>query len=271
MPRYRDTRASVHRMFEVGAGGRFGYSIDLFVVILIVLNVLAVMLETVDPLYEAYGREFYGFEAISVAIFSAEYLGRVWAATEHPEYDHPLWGRLRFAATPYMLIDLLAIVPFFLVAIVDLRFLRIVRLFRFLRLFKLARYDDSMVLFAEVLRRKRSDLIVTFSATGLLLLLASSLMYFIETTAQPDAFSSIPHTLWWGVITLTTVGYGDVHPVTPLGQFFGAIVAVLGIGLFALPASILASGFIEAAGVEEDPDVELEYCPCCGEDLEPYR
>jgi voltage-gated potassium channel len=270
MSRYRDSRAWAHRIFEVGAGGRLGYYIDTAILVLIVLNVLAVMLETVDPLYEAYGREFYGFELLSVVVFSTEYLGRLWAATEHPEYDHWLWGRLRFAATPYMIVDLLAIVPFFLGAIVDLRFLRAIRLLRFLRLFKLARYDDSMALFTDVIRRKKSDLVVTFSATGLLLLLASSVMYFIENEAQPEAFPSIPETLWWGVITLTTVGYGDVHPVTPLGQLFGAVVAVLGIGLFALPASILASGFIEAAGVDES-DVELAYCPCCGEDLEPYR
>lgn len=271
MARYADSRAWVYRMFDVGAGGRLGYYIDSFILILIVLNVIAVMLETVDPLYEAYGREFYGFEAVSVAIFSMEYLGRLWASTEHPEYDHWLWGRVRFAATPYMIIDLLAIIPFFLAAIIDLRFLRIIRLIRFLRLFKLARYDESLVLFTKVIQRKKSDLIVTFTATGLLLLLASSIMYFIENSAQPEAFSSIPGTLWWGVITLTTVGYGDVTPVTPWGQMFGAIVAVLGIGLFALPASILASGFIEAAGVKEDTEAELEYCPCCGEDLGQYR
>ncbi len=270
MSRYKESRAWAHRIFKVGAGGRLGYTIDTAILILIVLNVLAVMLETVDPLHEAYGREFYGFELLSVVVFSIEYLGRLWAATELPEYAHPVWGRLRFAASPYMIVDLLAIVPFFFGAIVDLRFLRAIRLVRFLRLFKLARYDDSMVLFTDVIRRKRSDLVVTFSATGLLLLLASSVMYFIENEAQPEAFPSIPETLWWGVITLTTVGYGDVHPVTPLGQLFGAVVAVLGIGLFALPASILASGFIEAAGVDET-DAELVYCPCCGEDLEPYR
>lgn len=276
MSRYASTRAYIYGLFDVGAGGRLGYYIDSFILILIIGNVIAVMLETVAPIYTAYGREFYGFELVSVAIFSTEYLGRLWTATEHPEYNHWLWGRIRFALTPYMIIDLLAIIPFFLSTIVDLRFLRMLRLFRFLRLFKLARYDDSMVLFTEVIRRKKSDLFVTFSATGLLLLLASSVMYFIETTAQPEAFSSIPATLWWGVVTLTTVGYGDVFPVTPLGRFFGAIVAILGIGLFALPASILASGFIEAAGVEEDElaaseEPELVYCPCCGEDLDQYR
>lgn len=271
MPRYSNARSYVYRMFDVGAGGRLGYYIDLLILALIVLNVFAVMLETVDPLYAAYGREFYGFELVSVIVFSTEYLGRLWAATEHPEYDHWFWGRVRFAMTPYMIIDLIAIAPFFLGAIVDLRFVRILRLFRFLRLLKLSRYDDSMVLFANVIQRKKNDLIVAFTMTGLLLLLASSVMYFLETDSQPEAFSSIPATLWWGVVTLTTVGYGDVTPVTPLGQFFGAIVAVLGIGLFALPASILASGFIEEAGVEDDEDVELEYCPCCGEDLDQFR
>jgi voltage-gated potassium channel len=115
--------------------------------------------------------------------------------------------------------------------------------------------------FGHAFRRKKDQLIVALTANGLLLLIASSLMYFIETNAQPDAFGSIPKAMWWGIATLTTVGYGDVTPVTPLGQFVGSIVAVLGIGLFALPASIMASGFIEASSYE------THECPECGHEV----
>lgn len=259
--RYDETRRAVHRLFEVGTGGRLGWYVDYGIMLLIAANVAAVVLETVEPLYTAFGYEFYLFELCSVAVFGVEYLGRLWAATEHPEYAHPVTGRLRYAATPFMIIDLLAIVPFFVGVIIDLRFLRALRLLRFLRLFKLARYSESMQLFATVLRQKYEQLTITSSVGGILLLVSSSAMYFAERTAQPDVFSSIPAAMWWGVVTLTTVGYGDVHPVTPLGKFLGAVVAVIGIGLFALPASILASGFVEAA------TTDVDRCPHCGEPL----
>jgi voltage-gated potassium channel len=160
-----------------------------------------------------------------------------------------------------MVIDLVAIVPFFFGAVLDLRFLRALRLLRFLRLFKLARYSDSIQLFVRVLRLKREELVITSVVGTIILLMASSLMYFAERSAQPEVFSSIPATLWWGVITLTTVGYGDVTPVTPVGQLLGAMIAITGIGLFALPASILASGFIEAARGK------ISYCPHCHQEI----
>ena len=228
---------------------------------LIVLNVIAVMLETVDPLYDAYGYGFYGFEVLSVTIFSVEYLGRVWAAPEHPKYSHPVFGRLRFAATPYMIVDLLAILPFFLGAVVDLRSLRVLRLIRFLRLFKLARYSESVRLFVNAFKLKKTELVMTSVVGGVMLIAASSLMYFAEQSAQPEEFSSIPAALWWGVVTLTTVGYGDVHPETALGRVIGAVVAVIGIGIFALPASLLAAGFIEAA------KGDTLTCPHCGDEI----
>lgn len=257
--RIGETRHTVHALFEVGAGGRVGFYIDYAIMLLIVANVVAVMLETVDPLYKTYGWEFYLFEALSVAIFTVEYVGRLWSAVEHPEYEGAIRGRVRYALSPYMVIDLLAILPFFIGVASDFRFLRALRLIRFLRLFKLARYSESMKLFVAAFRMKREELLIT-SFTGIVLLLvASGLVYFVEQPAQPEEFSSIPETLWWGVITLTTVGYGDVTPVTPAGQVLGAGVAVIGIGLFALPASILAAGFVEAARGE------AATCPHCGE------
>lgn len=255
------TRDWVYGLFKVGAGGRSGWYVDYFIMLLILANVFAVILETVDPIYAGYERQFFTFEVVSVVIFSVEYVGRLWSATEHPEYQHPVWGRLRYAVSPYMIIDLIAIAPFYLAAFVDLRFLRALRLLRFLRLLKITRYTNALQLFARVIRSKRSELTVTSIIGVILLLVASSSMYFAERTAQPEAFSSIPAAMWWGVITLTTVGYGDVTPVTTLGRVLGAAIAVIGIMIFALPASILAAGFIEASREE------LVRCPHCEQEI----
>lgn len=263
---YERFRRHTYLLFSPQAGGSLGRTVDAGIMLLIALNVTAVILATVDPLYQQYESYFYAFEAFSVTIFTIEYLARIWTATEHPDYDAPVVGRLKFALTPFLIVDLLAIIPFYLGAFfIDLRFLRILRLVRFLRVFKLARYSESLRSFGRVIREKREDLVIAVAVTIMLLLVSSSLMYYVEHTAQPEAFSSIPETFWWGVVTLTTVGYGDVYPITPLGQFLAALIAFFGIGLFALPASILASGFIED---DEDQRSEYEYCPHCGEKLE---
>ncbi len=264
---YHGIKDQVNKLFTPQQGGSSGYFVDWFIMLLIAVNVIAVALETVDPLYASYESFFYWFEVVSVAIFSIEYVGRLWACTARETYSHPVFGRLNFGKRPMLIIDLLAILPFFLGPLLpaDLRFLRALRLVRFFRLFKLARYSESMLAFSHVYHRKKADLVVAFTVTLILLVVTSSLMYFIETAAQPDKFGSIPETLWWGVITLTTVGYGDVTPVTPLGQIFGGIVAMLGIGLFGLPASILASGFIEE---RMQKDSEISYCPHCGERID---
>jgi voltage-gated potassium channel len=259
---YRDARRSTHLLLTVGKGGPAARAIDWTIAAFIACNVVAVVCGTVDPLFTRYQAVFYTFELLSVAVFTAEYVLRVWSATAAEEYDHPIFGRLRFMTRPAVVIDLLAVVPFYLGTVVfasDLRVLRAVRLFRFLRLFKLARYSRSVARFERVAKRKTGDLIVAIAGTSLLLTLASSLMYFVEHDAQPEGFANIPAALWWGVVTLTTVGYGDVYPVTPLGKLLSATVAVLGTGLVALPASILASGF-----TADDAD----RCPNCGHDLD---
>jgi voltage-gated potassium channel len=212
---------------------------------LIIANGLAVMLETVKPVEARFYRFFHLFELISVGIFTVEYLLRLWAVTLNPEYEKPLRGRLRYALTPMALVDLVAILPFYLpIALtVDLRILRLIRLFRLFRLFKMTRYVESMSTFHNVFKAKKSELTLAAVLILLLLIFASSAMYAAETEAQPDKFSSIPETLWWGVVTLTTIGYGDIYPITPIGKIIGGVIAFLGIGLFALPAGILASGF----------------------------
>lgn len=142
-----------------------------------------------------------------------------------------------------------------------MRFARALRLMRLFRLAKLTRYLRSIRLFGEVARDKREELVVSVFVLFLLLLLSSSLMYFVENEAQPDKFSSIPATMWWAIATLTTVGYGDLYPITGLGRLFGSLVAVMGIGLFALPTAILGTGFVEAIGKEKKPALK---CPECG-------
>ena len=243
-----------------------GKLVNWFIMSLILLNVLSVTIETVDSIYASYSTYFFVFEAISVAIFTIEYLGRVWSAVEAGEpYDRPFVGLLRFASRPLLVLDLLAILPFYIIVfggVADLRFLRALRLIRFLRLFRLVRYSESMQAFAQVFYLKRGQLVVAMTGNLILLVVASSLMYFAEHAAQPEAFPSIPGTMWWGVVTLTTVGYGDVTPITPGGQLIGSAVAILGIGLFALPASIMASGFIEGSSYETG------FCPDCGHELD---
>ncbi|ELZ48972.1 Kef-type K+ transporter NAD-binding component [Halorubrum coriense DSM 10284] len=233
--------------------------------LLIIANVTAVIATTVDTIYEPYARLFRAFEIFSVAVFTIEYAARVWSAVEADKYSGAIVGRLRFASRPLLIVDLLAIAPFY-IAITgigfDLRFLRALRLIRLFRLLKLARYSTAMRTFGWVLEDRKEKLVIAVFANGLLLVVASSVMYFIESGAQPEEFSSIPATMWWGVAALTTVGYGDMYPVTMPGQFIGAITAILGIGMFALPASILAAGFMEAAENELD---ERKQCPHCGE------
>jgi voltage-gated potassium channel len=147
---------------------------------------------------------------------------------------------------------------------IDLRFLRALRLFRIFRIAKLGRYSSSVRLIGKVLSQKREELIVTGMIMGLLVVVSSSFMYFAENEAQPDKFPDIPSSMWWAIVTLTTVGYGDVHPVTPLGRVFAAIIAMLGIGMFALPAGILGASFMEELDRKKG---QGHVCPHCGKEL----
>lgn len=214
---------------------------------LIFFNVLFVILGTVDDLAEIYGAFFNAFEDISVIIFTIEYLMRLWSCTSNAEYRHPLIGRMKFAFSPMMLIDLFAILPFYIPLFIDSDFtiLRVFRLLRIFCLFKLGRYSDSYRLISRVIISKKEHLIVSLALVFSLLIISSSLMYYIEKEAQPAVFSSIPATMWWGIVTLTTVGYGDAYPVTLAGKILSGAIALTGIGLFALPAGLLATGFTE--------------------------
>ena len=240
-------RQRVHEILEIARpGDRASRWFDIFIITLIALNILAIVLESVKSLQQTYSQLFYGFEVFSVAVFSAEYLLRLWTCVEahHGRYRAVLSGRLRFAVTPMALIDLLAILPFYLAMFftVDLRFLRALRL---LRVFKLTRYSPAMNMLLTVLREEAQSIGAACFILMIVLVLASSGIYLFEHRAQPDAFGSIPAAVWWAVATLTTVGYGDVTPITAGGKAFGVCIMVVGVGMVALPAGILASAFSE--------------------------
>ncbi|NQZ75548.1 MAG: ion transporter [Ekhidna sp.] len=240
------TKQRVFETLEKGTGDdKLSKRFDVFIMTLIIINVILVILETVEPIYVRFKFWFDLIETISVIIFSIEYLGRVWTCTLMEKHEHPFWGQIKYIFSWVALIDLFAILPFYLPLLfaMDGRFIRILRIFRLVRLFKMGRYSTAFGLIIQVFKKRREELIISLTFLLVMLIFASGLMYYIEHEAQPEAFSSIPETMWWGVATLTTVGYGDVYPVTALGRFLGAIIAILGVGLFALPAGIIASGF----------------------------
>lgn len=215
------------------------------------LNSIALILETGDPIYQAAPAAFQTLETFSVCIFSLEYVLRVWTCTASPAYQAPFWGRLRYLKTPLAILDLLAVLPFYL---------SIVRLLRFLQIAKLGRYSTALQTIGRVLLAKRAELFILIGLLFLLLLGAASVMYVAENEAQPDQFSSIPATMGWAIATLTTVGYGDIYPITGLGKMIASVIAVLGIGLFALPAGILGAAFLEEFQSQKSEPLRCSHC-----------
>ena len=250
-PRMVRLRQRVYRVFEAREpGDHLSRVIDVVLVSLIVLNVAAVLMESVEPLRQRYGPEFMTFELVSVLVFSMEYVARVWTSSEHPRYrtmTTPAMRRLRYMVTPMALIDLLAVLPFYLATFglfggADMRFLRSLRL---VRIFKLSRYSQAMTLLLQVLNENARIFTAALGVLLIVMIIAASGIHLFERTAQPDDFGSIPAAMWWAFATLTTVGYGDVTPITVGGKVFGAVITVVSVGMVALPAGILASSFSE--------------------------
>lgn len=243
-------------------GDRWSRRVDVFILALIAINVLALILETVPPIEAQIGGWLRVIEYVSVALFSVEYVLRVWSSREAPGITNPITGRIRFASRPLMLIDLLAIVPAYVPFLgVDLRFARALRLMRVFRIMRVARYSAAMQALGRVFLHRRHELILTGSALGLVLVISSSALYFTERGVQPDSFGSIPETMWWAVATLTTVGYGDVYPMTNFGRLLGGIVALLGVCVVAIPTAIIGAGFMDELRSSRSHDGA---CPTCG-------
>lgn len=271
--RIRVMRRRLYEILEQAReGDRVSRVTDIALMVLILLNVVMVVFETVDWLYVRASVFFTTFNLVSVAIFSVEYVLRLWVCVESDEVgrQHPFWGRVRYAFTPLALVDLVAILPFYLPLLgVDLRSARALRVLRILRLLKFARYSRGLRILLRVLQDRREELFAALGMLLALLVLSSSVVYYAERHAQPEAFSNIPETMWWAIATLTTVGYGDVYPITTLGRIFGAVVAVSGLLLLALPTGIVGAGFVEEFGRKRVAAQQaLHHCPHCGEPLE---
>ena len=245
--RLADLRRFLYALVETGYQGYPpGRTFDITLVTVIVLNIAATAMATVPESGEAWLRLYRFVEWAAVAIFTFEYVVRAWVAVEDPRArDMRPWSwRLRYLATPLALIDLVAILPSYLELIFGTAW-EFTLILRVLRLFKLLRFTGAFDTIFAVLRSERRPLIATFCVIGVVLLLISTMAYVAEREAQPDKFGSIPAAFYWGIVTLATVGYGDIAPVTALGRATGALGAVLGILTFAMPAGIIASGFIE--------------------------
>ena len=234
---------------------------------LIIINTIAIILESYQELNATYSSFFELIEYFSVSIFTIEYALRLWTSNLNDKFKGSSFlKRIKFTFSTLGIIDLLAILPFYLPYFFtfDLRVIRILRLFRLLRVLKLTRYSKSLKTMHSVFQETKSDLITTIFVTTILLIFSSTLMFFAENESQPDKFQSIGHSFWWAVATLTTVGYGDVYPVTSLGKFLSGIIAIVGIGFVALPTGIISTSFMNKVQAQNKLNKEKLICSHCG-------
>jgi voltage-gated potassium channel len=262
-------KARIYRLVEKGSHGyRNNLIFDYVIMALIMLNMIAVILETIPEIARPLERFFFVFETFSIIIFTIEYMIRIYISDLSHPASNKFNSALKYIFSGYGLIDLFAILPFYLPMIisVDLRIIRILRLMRLLRILKMNRYNNSLRLIWEVIKEKKSELAMTGFVTLMILLIASILMYYIEGDVQPAKFSNVIACFWWAIATLTTVGYGDVYPVTVFGKIVSGFIAVLGIGLVALPTGLVSAGFMSKIDKRKK---DCKHCPHCGKPIDP--
>ena len=235
-------RYYIYNFLEQNNSSPLARLVNLLLMLLIMFNVMAVILASDRVIYTQLKVFFDGFELLSIIIFSIEYLFRAWVCVEDPRYQLSVKGRLKYMVSPMAIVDLVAVLPFYLGIFLNLdtRFLRVLRLFR---IFKLSRHFSAMSVLLTVIRNELATLVSAIFIMLVLVVLASAGMFMVERDVQPEAFGTIPRAMWWATITLSTVGYGDVIPVTIAGKIFGVFITILGVGMAALPAGIIASGF----------------------------
>jgi voltage-gated potassium channel Kch len=252
--RGRSFRQHVHALvWPSKHGGRLHQFFDTFIVGCVLVSVLGVVLESVEGIHYHLSVEFVVLDTISVAIFALEYLLRIFSCVEDPRFRRALAGRMRYMVTAGAIIDLAAILPFLLEALLhqlfDLRFLRV---FRMMRLLKLTRFNNATAVVIQGIRREWPVLTASFFVLLLITVMTASLGYLFEHAAQPEKFENIPQSVYWAVVTLAGVGYGDMTPVTPLGRLFTVVMAITGIALVAIPSGILSAAFIDQLRIERE-------------------
>jgi voltage-gated potassium channel len=253
-----------HQLFTIlhrpSPDTRYARPVNYVLTALILANCLAVSLETVKAIYLPLQGWFMALEIVSTAVFLVEYLCRLWVCVEQPRFARPVMGRVRYALRPLSLLDLIVLLTFF--APVDMRFLRMFRITRLLRVLQMDLFNRSMhaILAAIWLRRHLLVVSVAFMLTAVYF--TAALIYLVEHAAQPEKFTSIPETIWWAVVTLTTIGYGDIAPITPLGKALTSVIVLFGIGVFALPTAILTAAILDAGSQDKG------ICPHCQKSLD---
>lgn len=252
------------RVFEIISkaedGDRASKIFDWSIMILIALSIISIILESFASIYDKYHPVFQIFEVITVVVFTIEYLLRIWTADLlFPEAKHP---HLKYIFSFMAIIDLLAILPFYLPFIsADLRFLRMMRLFRLfrlLRVFKLGRYFEALQIIVKVIKTSGPQLVMSVVICFFVMLFSAIIMYTVENPVQPEQFPNVISSLWWAICTLTTVGYGDVYPITHVGRFFASVISLVGIGIIAIPTGIIAAGFNQVISREQHAEKVTE-------------
>ena len=242
---------------------------DICLIILVLINVCLVIADTFN-LPEKVKTVSYYIEVVSVIIFTIEYFLRIWTADLLYPNKNLFVARIKYVFSFLAIIDLLAILPFYLpfLITIDLRVLRMLRIIRLFRVFKINRYTNALSSIVKVFKNKQNELLSSIFVVLLLMIVASVLMYSVENKAQPEVFRNAFDALWWALATLTTVGYGDIYPVTVLGKILSAIIAILGIGLVAVPTGIISAGFMEnMEEAKKSEKEEIKYCPYCGKEI----
>jgi voltage-gated potassium channel len=235
---------------------------DFFIITLIILNIIAFTLETIPEISKNHNLSFEYFEIFSIVVFSIEYILRVWTCDLGKDFKNPIMDRFRYMLTPFALIDLMAILPFYLPMVQpNLIFIRGIRLLRIFRVLKLTRYAESARILGKVIRGKSSFLAVLFFTNLIMLVLTSGAMYLAEHDAQPEVFTNMLTSFWFGIETLSGIGYGDMIPQTPLGRIFGFIILTLGVEMYVIPVGIITSGLIEEFTKEKCEVI----CPHCNQ------
>jgi voltage-gated potassium channel len=244
---FSNMRQRLFRQFDVEAWTQPGLSpANIFISAVVVISVVSVIIETENSIRNIFSEFFYVTNLIFLAIFTVEYAIRFWVAGERPEFLG-ISGRVRFIISVPSLIDLIAIVTFLIgIGGSDVFLFRILRLLRILKLARLGPVSRALKGLVTAIMERRYELVVTAGLAMFVLVISATIMYFVERAAQPEAFGSIPRALWWAIATFTTVGYGDVYPITVIGKLFASIAALSAIGLIAMPTGIFAAAFSDA-------------------------
>jgi len=262
-------KQKIYNLVEKGAhGSKINLIFDYFIIILIILNVVAIAIDTLTGI-NTESRQFLRiFEVFSIIIFTTEFLMRLYVSDLTHPASNKFYSALKFIFSPFGLIDLLAILPFYIPFIIktDLRFLRVLRLIRFFRIFKISRYNSTLKLFWDVFKEKKAEIQMTFFIALLMMVVSAFIMYHVENPVQPEKFTNIFTSLWWTVATLTSIGYEDIAPVTVLGKIISGLMSILGIGLIALPTGIISAGFIEKIDKNKS-NKKKNICPHCGKEI----